>query len=283
MEQIRLATGHRTEKPYRPEKMAARVYSPEELCYLITLEAYMLDESFVSSDLADWLENECGLDELADRLRGVIRKRGAVEEFAREILEYIGFYPEDRINDTCEIIRDNSSLSIYEKNKSRADYYLMCGHVSMALSAYNELLESIPEKEVRVRASIWHNCGYAYARMFRFSEAAKAFYCAYKTQQDENSLKQFLTALRLSREDRSYLEYVSEHPEFYEMSQKVERSIGQAAGAYEGTDEHRMILAMQVLREDSTSDDVRSSPYYERLEEILDELKASYRDTVTVQ
>ncbi len=282
MEQARLAVGHRTEKPYRPEKMPNRVYSPEELCYLITLEAYMLDESFASHELADWLGEECGLEELGDRLHAALKRQCTVEEFAREILTYVGFYPEDRIDETCEVIRDNASLGVYEKGKSRADYYLMCGHVTMALSAYNELLESIPEKEVRVRASIWHNCGYAYARMFRFEEAAKAFFCAYKTRPEEATLRQFLTALRLSREERSYLEYVSERPELYEVSQKVERSMEQAAGAYEGTDEHRMILAMQVLREEGEAAGNPAS-YQERLDEILEEMKSSYRDTVIVQ
>ena len=120
MEQARLAVGHRTEKPYRPEKMPNRVYSPEELCYLITLEAYMLDESFASHELADWLGEECGLEELGDRLHAALKRQCTVEEFAREILTYVGFYPEDRIDETCEVIRDNASLGVYEKGKSRA-------------------------------------------------------------------------------------------------------------------------------------------------------------------
>jgi len=282
MLKVRVACGHRTENPYYFEKMMAKVYSPEELCYCIMLDAYLLDENFASSTLASWLGAECGLDELEKSLNMALKSKCSVDEFARIILEYIGFYDKEIIEETCEVIRDNASKSLYEKSLARADYYLMCGHVMMALSAYTELLESIPEREKVVRAAIWHNCGFAYARLFRFNEAAKAFYCAYKTLPGDESLMQFLTALRMSKTQTEYLEYVSGHPEFYEMSQKVEKNIAQAAGAFEGTDEYRMLVAMKVLREDGPGLTENKTPYYQQLEELTENLKNTYREMVAI-
>ena len=280
MDKVRLACGHRSDKPYLIDKMMIRVYSPEELCYSIFLDAYLLDEAFASEELARWLGEECGLDDLCQSLLEHIRRKGSVDGYARIIMEYVGFYDAESIAQTCAVIRDNASLSIYEKNKARADYYLMCGRTVMALEAYNELLESIPENEKKVRASIWHNCGYAYSRMFRFSEAAKAFYCSYKTLPGDDSLRQFLTALRISRNDKEYLDYISGHPELYDMSQQVEKSIRQAEGSFEGTDEYRSIMAMKMLREESTSYGEQTTPYYDQLDSLLDELKNSYREMV---
>lgn len=282
MNKVRLACGHRTETPYYFEKMMAKVYSPEELCYCIFLDAYLLDETFASEEVAYWLGDECGLEDLQKQLISMLKAKTSVDEFARCILEYVGFYSKEDIDDTCQVIRDNASLSLYEKNKARADYYLMCGHVMLALSAYNELLETIPEKEKIVRSSIWHNCGYAYARLFKFSEAAKAFYCAYKTLPSDESLKQFLTALRVSKTDAEYLEYVSNHPEFFAMSQKVEQAIHQANGQFEGTDEYRMLVAMKVLRDEGISSDNEKTPYYERLDELTENLKKTYREMVVL-
>ena len=281
MDKVRLACGHRTQTPYLIEKMMLKVYSPEELCYCIMLDAYLLDEGFACGELARWLGDECGLEDLRDSLTDHIGRGGSVDGYARIIMEYVGFYSADDIDQTCAVIRDNASLSSFEKGKARADYYLMCGRVTMALAAYNELLETIPENEKKVRASIWHNCGYAYTRMFRFAEAAKAYYCSYRTLPSDDTLKQFLTALRMSRDDKDYLEYISGHPEFYEMSHKVEKSISQAEGAFVGTDEYRSIMTMKMLREESTSYGEQTTPYYEQLDKLLDELKTSYREMVS--
>ena len=281
MNKPRLACGHIAENPYLFEKMMVGVYSSEQLCYCIMLDAYLLDESFASEELAKWLGEECGLKELEELLMGDIRRKSGVEEYARHIMEYVGFYDREVIEETCKVIRDNSTLSLYEKNKARADYYLMCGRLRMALAAYDELLETIPEKEKIVRASNWHNCGYAYARMFQYEQASKAFFYSYKTLPQEDTLRQFLTALRMYRTDEEYLEYISGHPEFFEMSQRVEQAIHQAKGEFEGVDEYRMLIAMKVLREEGPSYTAGEAPYYSRLEEVTEEIKNSYREMVS--
>lgn len=282
MDQVRLSCGRRTDNPYFIDKLAVRIYSVEELCFCIMLDAYLLDESFACAPLCSWIEEECELPALADRLEAHLKSRGSVDGFARIILEYVGFYSGDAVDETCAIIRDNAHLSIYEKNKSRADYLLMCGRLSLALAAYSDLLETIPENEKKVSAQVWHNCGYAYARMFRFSEAARAYYCSYKCLPDDETLLQFILSLRMSMDKTKYLEYISEHPEFYEVSQKAERSLARESGAYEGTDEHRMIMALKVLREENSPGAYSGSTYTERLEEILEELKTGYREMVSI-
>lgn len=282
MDQVRVACGRRSEVPYFIDKIATRIYSVEELCFCIMLDAYLLDEEFASEALAEWIGEQCGLGSLSDQLKAHLNRGGDVDGFARIILEYVGFYPEDIIDQTCAVIRDNAHLSIYEKNKSRADYLLMCGRVGLALSAYSDLLETIPENEKKVSASIWHNCGYAYARMFRFDEAARAYYCSYRSLPDDDTLLQFLCALRLSRDKSTYLEYIASHPEFYEASQKVERSFARETGAYEGTDEHRMIMALKVLREENDLPSPSDNPFIQRLDEIMDEMKTDYREMVAL-
>lgn len=278
----RLACGHRTETPYMFEKMMASVYSPEELCYCIMLDAYLLDDGFASEELATWLGECCGLPDLEKLLKTDIRKKTSVDEYARHILEYIGFYDEQIIDETCAVIRDNSSLSLNEKNKARADYYLMCGRVRLALAAYNELLEEIPEKEKKLSAAIWHNCGYAYAKLYKYKEAAKAYFYSYKTLPNDDTLRQFLTALRMCRSDADYLEYISGHPEFFEMSQKIERDIHQAESQFEATDEYRMLMAMKMMREEGLNYSNQKAPYYLQLDQVTEELKNSYREMVSV-
>lgn len=282
MKVVRLACGQRTETPYMFEKMMTKVYSTEELCYCIMLDAYLLDETFATAELAHWIGEECDLPDLERELMNALKAKCSVDEFARIIMNYVGFYDAEVVEETCNVIRDNASKTLYEKNLARADYYLMCGHVMLALSSYTELLESIPEREKHVRAAIWHNCGFAYARLFKFREAAKAFYCSYKTINTEESLKQFLTALRLYKNDAEYLEYISGHPEFYECSQKVERNINNINGQFVGTDEYRMLVAMKVLREEGVGSADNQTPYIKQLDELTDRLKRTYREMVNL-
>ena len=81
-----LTTGRIAEKPYRIRVIDRNVYTVEELCYSIAQCASFLDEDFMDHELLVWLEDSCGLAELASQLRSLLRGRCAVEDFASVLL-----------------------------------------------------------------------------------------------------------------------------------------------------------------------------------------------------
>ena len=71
--QVRVCVGAYAEKPYNVPGLEMSVYSMEELCYCFRENAFLLDGSLCDERLADWVEKECGLPQVAEEIRNLIR------------------------------------------------------------------------------------------------------------------------------------------------------------------------------------------------------------------
>ena len=125
---IRLCIGEYARTGYDPERMGIKVYSLEELCFFIKENAFLLDDGFVDDALGAWLSEECKLRDLGDELRKASRKRMSLKNYVAMILEYACFFTKEKNQEILDIIVENSSLSIYEKKKARADALVKKGH-----------------------------------------------------------------------------------------------------------------------------------------------------------
>ena len=277
MGQIILGTGSRAEVPYRMEKFYINLYSVEELCYLLVEKAELLDGDIRQRGLAEWLDEACGLDRLADALYQLIGQDASTASFVGTILEYVNLYPAETIAETERLIRENEGLSPYERDKAKADYMLAAGRYRTALSRYRILSEQLPETERPLRARILYNMGVACAGMFMFARAAEYFMQAYEAQEDEESLEMYLAALRMQYDDREYIDYIAEHPEYHDVSLRVERRMEQAFGQFEGSEENRMLFTFRVLREEGSGTAGVSAEYYREIEKLTAGLKDAYR------
>ena len=79
--------GRYAQTAYTIKNTMIRVWCLEELCYYICEHAVLLDDSFASQDLLDWLAEECGLKELARQLKTTRRQSMKLESFILEILD----------------------------------------------------------------------------------------------------------------------------------------------------------------------------------------------------
>ena len=77
MGQIILGTGKYAEKPYFIDKFYINVYSVEELCYILVEKAQMLDPEIMQRDLVQWLDEQCGLNQLAHALYSLLNQNGS--------------------------------------------------------------------------------------------------------------------------------------------------------------------------------------------------------------
>ncbi len=281
MGQIILGTGRYAGKPYFVEKFYINLYSIEELCYLLVEKAQMLDEEIMQRDLIQWLDEECGLNQLAHALYSLLNQNGSIAAFAGIILEYVNLYPPDVIARTEEIIRGNEGLSPWERWKAKADYMLQSGRYYGALKQYYALLAQIKEADRTLMAQVLHNIGVVYARLFMFKQAADWFLQAYEADGAKESLTLYLTSARLSSQDKEYIAFIGEHPEYHNASLQVERRIEQASGQFEATDENRMLFTLQVFKEEGNSTAGNDTLYYQEVEKLTDGLKERYRGYVS--
>ena len=281
MSQIILGTGAFAEKPYYVDKFYVNLYSVEELCYLFVEKAELLDEDIMRRDLVQWLEEQCGLDQLAHTLYSLLNQNGSTVAFAGTILEYVNLYPPEMIERTEQIIRNNDGLNPYERGKAKADYMLQNRKYYMALRQYYSLLARIPETDGVIRAGILHNMGVACAKLFMFRQAADRFLEAYESDRNEESLELYLAALRMHYEDKEYVAYIADHPEYHDVSLRVEKKMERSYGQFEGTDENRMLFTLQVFKEEGSGTAGSDVQYYQEIEKLTAGLKEAYREYVS--
>lgn len=278
MSRIILGTGKYAETPYYMEKYYVNLYSVEELCYLLVEKAELLDQDVMQRELIRWLDEQCGLSQLAHTLYSLLNQNGSTVAFVGTILEYVNLYPVETVARTEQVISDNEGLNPYERGKAKADYMLQNKKYFTALKQYYGLLERIPDTDSPLRAKILHNMGVACANLFMFGQAADRFYGAYETDGNEESLELYLASLRMHYDDKDYVEYIAEHPEYHNVSLKVERQMNRAYGQFEGTDENRMLFTLQVFKEEGSGTAGSDVQYYQEIEKLTTGLKESYRD-----
>lgn len=278
MSRIILGTGRYADSPFYVDKFYVNLYSVEELCYLLVEKAELLDQDIMRRELVQWLDEQCGLNQLAHTLYSLLNQNGSTTAFVGTILEYVNLYPEEITSLTEQIIRNNEGLNPYERGKAKADYMLQNRKYFTALKQYYSLLGQIPDTESLLRAGILHNMGVACAKLFMFKQAADRFLQAYKTDGNEDSLELYLAALRMHYDDKDYVNYIAGHPEYHNVSLKVERQMDRAYGQFEGTDENRMLFTLQVFKEEGNGTAGSDVQYYQEIEKLTTGLKESYRD-----
>ena len=197
MGQIILGTGKYAEKPYFIDKFYINVYSVEELCYILVEKAQMLDPEIMQRDLVQWLDEQCGLNQLAHALYSLLNQNGSTAAFAGIILEYVNLYPADVVARVEETVRGNEGLSPWERGKAKADYLLQSGRYYGALKQYYVLLTQIGGKDQSLEAQIMYNMGVAYAKLFMFQQASRWFLKAYEADGAAESLALYLTSVRM--------------------------------------------------------------------------------------
>lgn len=280
MGQVIMGTGVYAEKPYFVEKFYVNLYSVEELCCLLVEKAELLDQDIMRRDLVRWLDEECGLGQLAHTLYALLNQNGSTVAFAGTILEYVNLYPAKVVAQTERMIKSNEGLDPFERGKAKADYILQGRKYVRALKQYYSLLAQIPEENRLLRARILHNMGVACAGMFMFRQAADRFLQAYGMDGAQESLELYLVSLRMCLEDKEYIAYISDHPQYHDVSLRVERRMEQAAGQFEGTDENRMLFTLQVFKEEGSSTAGSDVQYYQEIDKLTDALKERYREYI---
>lgn len=277
MSHMILGTGRYATKPYYVERFYVNLYSVEELCFLLVDKAELLDQEIMQRDMVRWLDEECDLSDLAHALYALLNQKGSTAAYVGTILEYVCLYSPEVIARTEELIRDNEGLSPFERHKAKADYLLKERRYFAAMEMYQSLLNRIPDTERMLQAKILHNMGAACAGMFMFEQAADWFIKSHEIDGRQESLLMYLASRRMNRSDKEYIDYIAGHPEFHDASLQVERMMERAEGTFEGSDENRMLVTLQVFKEEGKGVFGNTTPYYNEIERLTAGLKEKYR------
>lgn len=264
--------GKYAENPYYVTQTNTYVYCVEELCFTLSQNTFLLDRGILDLKLAKWLDEECGLRELAKPLYTLIGQNGSPSAFVGIILEYAHFGSEKKRQETEELLRVSADMDATTRRKHFADYLLEKKRYAQAVSEYERVLEEIPSMNRVMRSELLHNKGVAFCRLFCFEEAAEAFFQANQENPDNGeAMICYLTALRMSLSEEKYLAFIADHPEWHEQSLEVERRMKKSESEYEDSESCRE-LKEQLER--------RDTGYYEMVSEKLTGMRRKYREMV---
>ena len=210
--------GRYAEHPYYIAQTDTSVYCVEELCFTLCQNTFLLDRGLLDLKLAKWLDEECGLRELARPLYGLINQNGSPSAFVGIILEYTHYGTEKKRQETEELLRIGADMDVSTRRKHFADYLVGNGRYAQAVMEYEKVLEEIPSMNYVMRSELLHNKGVALCRLFSFAEAAEAFLLAYQENPAfEEAALSYLAALRMTVSEEEYITFIVEHPMWHEQ------------------------------------------------------------------
>ena len=252
MERILLQTGECAAIPYCFENLDIRVYSVEELCYVLRENAFLLDREILDKRLVKWIGEGVKLPELASMLAPLLHNGTSAGAFVRVILSYVGLYDEAEIARTEEVYLQGMGLNAYEKLKTRIDYMVENGKY----------------------ARIMHNKGTALCGLFLFEEAAQWFLQAYEMDGNEESFLAYLAAKRMFLPEGDYVSFVSGLGERYESTLELERRVQALQEDWEISEQKRYLEERGRMKSEG------DSGYYTETDRKIRELKDRYRENV---
>lgn len=276
MGRVLLCLGRYARNPYFVERAYVNVYSVEELCYCLIRNAYLVDEEIMDENLPGWLERECGLKNLAEKLRQVKEAGESPGDYAGTILDYVGYGSREEIGQAREEMNKGTGLSLYEKRKARADHLAESKKLASALKVYEGLVEELPEGEKELRptsctteASYMPDCSVSGTRR-RVSASLMSKW------KGRMLILVILQPGRMYMEEAEYLNFTAVGGQGHKLALKVEKLMEEALETFEGTQESRMLFTLKVCGEEDNS-----VSYEEEVRKITDELKEQYRNMVT--
>lgn len=194
------------DNPYYIENIGVYIYSAEELCFFLKENIYLIDESIMNEVLCDWIRDELELKSLYRQLYEQLQRMeeagdgadrsAAVSGFVMPIFREIGYLPPKQMKQYQDTL---SSLAVQPedaRDKLKGDYLARSNMLGNAVNEYLKILSRRSKGGgAQFYAQVLENLGCAYARMYRFEEAADAFEEAWKMAKGKEALRRFVSVL----------------------------------------------------------------------------------------
>lgn len=206
MGKLIVTTGNYAKTGYMLKNSKQYIYSIEELCYCIMHNPELCDDYLYDEGLARYVRETLGLKERGTLLADLIERNAPLKDLITVCFCSCDYFTREEIE---EFLQEQSKVERSEewvRKKSKADSYLVHGNYRDAIMNYRLLLK---EKESfgitsETLGDIYHNLAIALLHTDGFTEAADYFREAYERNNREESLKQYLLALRFAGDTVMY-------------------------------------------------------------------------------
>ncbi len=271
--QVYMCLGTLSTTPYFLSGLGVNIYSMDELCYYLCVNAYILDNDLIDTRLCDFLRDNLEMPELSNKLRMMIKANKTLGEMVTTILTDTNYCNAEEIARIKQILVDNASLSFAAKRKVRGDNLLCANKYPRAIEEYQYVLSVLnKEEEPELYSSILHNVGCAYSMMFLLEKAGEYFRKAYEIDESRESLVLYLVCLRMTVKKEDYDKIVVRNGYDERVALEAMRLLTSAREAQIDTpygDAMKDILSLH--------DAGRIPEFYRALDATLEDWKTQYR------
>ena len=271
--QVYMCLGTLSTTPYFLSGLGVNIYSMDELCYYLCVNAYILDNDLIDTRLCDFIRDNLEMPELSNKLRMMIKANKTLGEMVTTILTDTKYCNDEEIAGIKQILVDNASLSFAAKRKVRGDNLLCANKYPRAIEEYQYVLSVLDkEEEPELYSSILHNVGCAYSMMFLLEKAGEYFRKAYEIDESRESLVLYLICLRMTVKKEDYDKIVVRNGYDERVALEAMRLLTSAREAQIDTpygDAMKDILALH--------DAGKISEFYRALDATLEDWKTQYR------
>ncbi len=227
--QVRLAA-----KPYYIKNISTNIYSIEELCYYLYRNVYLIDETIVNEELCDWIRDELDLKRLYRTMYDQLEKGSGIAAFVIPVFRETGYLSQKQMKAYQEAL---SRLEVQPEDaraKLKGDYLVNSGMFATAVNEYLRILDRQGPGGggAAFYSEIWNNLGCAFARMFRFEQAADCFRKAWKLTRTKETLRKYVSVLPLYMSQEEYRQTLSRlgaDEELIRLIQDYNLSLGENA------------------------------------------------------
>lgn len=191
--------------PYYIEPLGIRIWSSQELCYVIYHNPLLVMDGFVDEHLIAFIRAELDMEFLASKLEKWIVSKEDKDQLLFIILSECGYYPAAEQTKFRQKVAALRKLPQAEYIRQKGDYMFGRKQYGKAAAIYEKVLElpggGTANKELT--ENIWCRLGCTYARMFQFSKAWMAFEKAYQCRQSQEILKRMYYLTRMGEESHN--------------------------------------------------------------------------------
>ncbi|MGN0298404.1 MAG: hypothetical protein ACI4C1_04340 [Lachnospiraceae bacterium] len=186
MEYCMLA-GKRAEYPLVLEGIGIRLYSAEEVCYFIVHYLPLIDFDFFSAELFDFLDQECGWNNLAQKLREMRKKESCrFEDCVLTLLRSVNYYNENELAEVRRALVFMQKKGAEQNFLDRAGLLMEMKHYEYAAEMYKNFLESGEQFEMQsaeFRETLYYNLAVCMIYLNDVKQAMEYLLCSFHVTQ----------------------------------------------------------------------------------------------------
>lgn len=223
MGSIILCKNLKATNPYEITRIHKKIYTIEELCYYLSHNIYLIDNTIMNDQFCKWLDEELELTELSVGVKELLLDRGGLEKFIMMIVRSANIYSLSELNHLEDILNRIKDKKDVELRKAKADNLLENGEIEEAILVYQAMLREKWDDTVSKEfyGKLYACIGAAYGKCFLYKESMEMYDKAFQICNDPMLVKCYLYAAQNALDDKEYRLFLAQSEVFEELDEII--------------------------------------------------------------